>query len=67
MRLVAVLTWRSPLGRLPQFRLVRWSAVVARREYESAKGLGGRLRPPAWFRPRPLEFSGEPVGPFPAS
>jgi N-acyl homoserine lactone hydrolase len=47
--------------------------VVARREYQSAKALGGRLRGylpqhwPAWLRPRPIEFSGDPVGPFPAS
>jgi N-acyl homoserine lactone hydrolase len=51
----------------------RAEVVLARREYESAKRVDGRLRGylpqhwPAWFRPRPVEFRGEPVGPFPAS
>ncbi|MDX2208168.1 MAG: MBL fold metallo-hydrolase [Gemmatimonadales bacterium] len=47
--------------------------IVARVEWEAAQGLGGRLRgylPQHWpvqIRPRVIDFSGPPIGPFPAS
>ena len=47
--------------------------LVARKEYEAARGLRGRLqgylphRWPRWFNPRLVDFTSEAVGPFPAS
>ena len=46
--------------------------LVARKEYQTAKSLGGKLfgylpqRWPDWFAPRQIDFQLEPFGPFPA-
>ena len=51
----------------------RADILVARKEYEAARGLGGRLqgylphRWPRWFNPRLVDFTPEVVGPFPSS
>lgn len=47
--------------------------LVSRGELSTARGWAGRIRGylpsrwPAWFDPKPLEFSAEPFGPFAAS
>jgi N-acyl homoserine lactone hydrolase len=51
----------------------RADILVARKEYEAARGLSGRLqgylphRWPRWFNPRLVDFTPEVVGPFPSS
>ncbi len=51
----------------------RAEILVARKEYETARGLSGQLlgylphRWPRWFNPRLVDFTSEAVGPFPAS
>ena len=47
--------------------------LVSRTELASARGLSGRMRGylnnrfPGWFDPRPIDFFGQPAGPFPES
>jgi N-acyl homoserine lactone hydrolase len=51
----------------------RAEILVARKEYEAARGLSGRLqgylphRWPRWFNPRLVDLTQEGVGPFPSS
>lgn len=51
----------------------RSEILVSRKEYESARGVLGRMRGylphrwPSWFAPRLVDFDGESVGPFPRS
>ncbi len=51
----------------------RAEILVARKEYEAARGLSGRLqgylphRWPRWFDPHLVDFTSEGVGPFPSS
>ena len=51
----------------------RAEILVARKEYEAARGLRGRIqgylphRWPRWFNPRLVDFPSEAVGPFPSS
>ena len=59
------------VGGLAAFRYAE--VLVARAEWEAARGLGGRLRgylPQRWPRgmhPTVIDFNGPPVGPFPRS
>ncbi|HEY0755722.1 MAG TPA: N-acyl homoserine lactonase family protein [Ktedonobacteraceae bacterium] len=47
--------------------------LIAREEYQVAKGIPGRIRGylperwPTWLRPRLIDFAPQPGGPFPAS
>lgn len=47
--------------------------LVSRAEYETARGVGGRMRGylphrwPSWFAPQQVDFGDQPVGPFPRS
>ena len=51
----------------------RAEILVARKEYEAARGLRGQVqgylphRWPRWFNPRLVDFTSEAVGPFPSS
>ena len=55
------------------YHFPRAEILVARKEYETARGLSGRLqgylphRWPRWFNPHLLDFTSEAVGPFPSS
>ena len=55
------------------YHFPRAEILVARKEYEAARGLNGRLqgylphRWPRWFNPRLVDFTLEAVSPFPSS